>query len=517
MDANLAAANTGSRASGDIVVALTIAFAVTGLPVLMHPVSQAFALVLCGMLAVLVATYAVAAVPTALLCSYLFQNTFVAIISSSIETQQDFNAIRGYSFVTTATIWLVLSASYWRRPPADRMGPHRLMLWTTAILGLAFLYFLLGALSDVKSAAVYLRNITSPILIFQICLTASRHRSGLGRPLPALGLILLGYGYAELLVRAELFEIIDARGFFTHNMRNQILSGEFIKEMQETGRVIRDFEDMMKTDLFNSSLLSDLKVRIYRLQGPNFTPISFAYALSVFSLFRMAAGRPLYFIAALPLLIGVGSKGALTFALLPITALAIFGMTRARMIFAVFATFLVAYSIVLIVVGLRVGDYHVLGLMGGIKGFLANPIGYGIGIGGNLSTNMARMDWSRAQALGGTDFAVESAVGVLLYQMGIAGGVVCLVPLVLARRAWAEAVRTGRKDMAAVALGLLMVLVNGLFQEEAMFAPLALGTVMLFAGLIFGAAPGWTVRYPARAGRVAAPARALRMRPDPVG
>jgi hypothetical protein len=42
------------------------------------------------------------------------------------------------------------------------------------------------------------------------------------------------------------------------------------------------------------------------------------------------------------------------------------------------------------------------------------------GVGRNLSEGYASIDWSAAQQAGAVDGAVESAVGVLLYQMGIA-------------------------------------------------------------------------------------------------
>ena len=36
------------------------------------------------------------------------------------------------------------------------------------------------------------------------------------------------------------------------------------------------------------------------------------------------------------------------------------------------------------------------------------------------------------------------------------------------------------------AFGILITLINGIFQEEALFAPLALGTLLALAGLVLG-------------------------------
>jgi len=61
----------------------------------------------------------------------------------------------------------------------------------------------------------------------------------------------------------------------------------------------------------------------------------------------------------------------------------------------------------------------VLGLFAGLRDFLGNPLGQGLGIGGNLSSTSTNLDWDRAQGAGAAAVPVESAVGVMLYQMGI--------------------------------------------------------------------------------------------------
>ena len=146
--------------------------------------------------------------------------------------------------------------------------------------------------------------------------------------------------------------------------------------------------------------------------------------------------------------------------------------------------------------GIRSEDYHVIGFIGGLNGFMKNPLGHGIGSGGNLSLNMAGIDWSRAQHLGSTDVAVESAIGVLLYQMGVFGIVVLASVGLIAVRLWKLYIGTRERVLAVAALGLLTIVVNGIFQEEALFSPLALGLLLAVSGLLLGrayrvaAAPG---------------------------
>jgi hypothetical protein len=134
----------------------------------------------------------------------------------------------------------------------------------------------------------------------------------------------------------------------------------------------------------------------------------------------------------------------------------------------------------------------VIGFIGGLRGFLANPLGRGIGAGGNLSLSVSTFDWSRSQQLGHTDVALESAVGVLLYQMGVAALVVLGVLFWIVLMLWRQYRLTGERLYAAAALGVAAITVNGIFQEEAMFAPLALGFMCGFAGLMLGRAYGNT-------------------------
>jgi hypothetical protein len=149
---------------------------------------------------------------------------------------------------------------------------------------------------------------------------------------------------------------------------------------------------------------------------------------------------------------------------------------------------LIAYAIFGFYVGLQIGDYHVIGFMGGWNGFLQQPLGRGLGAGGNLSADFSSIDWRAAQQAGAVDGAVESAIGVLLYQMGIAA----LVPLglyfVIAMKAWRLYAASGLLTQGFASFGILVVLVNGLFQEEALFGPPALGLLACLAGLVIGSA-----------------------------
>jgi hypothetical protein len=478
----------GDSYLGALGVVLLGAF-VTAVPVVFHLAGQPIAIALCVLLSVILTCVAAPCVPTALIFAYLFQNLFVALVSPQISGIDQLNAIRAYNFVMTATVWLVLTTGYWleRKTIAARM--RRMIDVTTGALVLIGAYFVLGVGSDPGSAATYLRNIAAPFLLFQIfALTAYRHPVALIKPLTIIATIAAAYGLFELVAQKELLRLFNGDVYLNWRLRQEYEAGVWVREMQETGRVMRSYLDTLVIDFLNTPLLPNLKIQVYRLVGPNFHSISFAYALTFCAIVLAAAGRwwwPL--IMLLPLLV-IGSKGALVTLALVLGFLLLASYLRMFRNLVWYLVTLAAYACAGIALGIRAGDYHVIGFLGGLRGFLAQPLGRGIGAGGNLSLSVSAFDWSRSQQLGHTDVALESAVGVLLYQMGVAGFVVLGVLFWIVLMLWRQYRLSGDRLHAAAALGVGAITVNGIFQEEAMFAPLALGFMCGFAGLMLGGA-----------------------------
>jgi hypothetical protein len=466
-----------------------LAVFVTGLPVVFHLADQMFGLVICIILALMVANFATRALPFVLIFSYQFQNLFVALVSPHIASLEQLNAIRAYSFVFTAVVWLVLAASYWlERPSVDR--PMRLLMdVTTAALVLIGPYFVLGLMSNPANALVYLRNIAAPVLLIQIfAVVGYRHGATVLSAATLTAILVLIYGYLELFGQEQLFQTVNGDSYLTWRMRQDHEAGVWLRDLHETGRVMRSYLDTLLIDFLNTPFLLDLGLRLNRLVGPNFHSISFAYALAIFGVVLCAAGRAWYAFLVFPLVLVIGSKGALILLIFVTTSLLFVGYFPRLRYLWVFAAMLCVYAAVGIATGIATQDYHVIGFIGGLRGFLSNPFGHGIGAGGNLSLNVSAIDWTRSQSIGHTDVAVESAVGVLLYQMGLAGILILAVMAWIAVKLWALYRRTGDRLHAAGAIGILTILVNGIFQEEALFAPLALGIMAAVAGLLLGSA-----------------------------
>ena len=87
------------------------------------------------------------------------------------------------------------------------------------------------------------------------------------------------------------------------------------------------------------------------------------------------------------------------------------------------------------------------------------------------------------------------ATGVLLYQMGIAA----LVPIgfcfAVALKAWRLYACSGNLTQGLAGFGVIVVIFNGMFQEEALFAPPALGLLLALAGLVIGSQMRMETRF----------------------
>jgi hypothetical protein len=228
-----------------------------------------------------------------------------------------------------------------------------------------------------------------------------------------------------------------------------------------------------------------------RLYGPNMFAVSYGYVIACGGVAAATLGNVGIALLAFCFLTSLGVKGPL---LMLIFTLVISGIWRAapdrRFILILSLGLLVAYVSEGIIMGLSTGDFHVIGLLGGVHGFIKAPWGHGIGVGGNLSADAAEgLDWREWQKTG-VDFALESAVGVLLYQMGLAALVVFAPIAAVVRKGLARPapINWGRRDHASprptdvLFVGIAVTLANGFFQEEA-YSPYALGLLTLLGGI----------------------------------
>lgn len=458
------------------------------LPVLGHaaggvPLGTLFAV---GIALVIVAG-APGAIPVTIVFSFVFQNTIVSLITPLLH-QEDFNLARSYNFMLVATFWAAVTYLYFIGRANFPAGIAQVLRLSYIVLLLVGAYFVFGAIHDANGAIIYLRNIATPLMCLQIgVIVGFMFRPTYVPALAVIAVLTLLYGLAELVFQMEFLRLINGDIYYRMLTHDAYDSGFWVKQMQDTGFVIRDPSAPGTGILFN--YFKDWDIQVHRLLGPNFHPVSFTYAMCFFVILMVAAGHGfIYLLLAIPVLVVAGSKGALVYLLVTLAGVVLVRYYRPSGLFLAFVAILVLYAVVAFVLALNQGNYHALGFLGGINQFLSQPIGHGLGSGGNLITKLHEMDWSEAQHSGQSDKAVESAVAVLLFQMGIAAFAYFAFLFWLAARCWTDFLVSGRPLLAAASFGLAALTINGIFQEEAMFAPLALALMMLLGGIELGAA-----------------------------
>ncbi|HEV7247010.1 MAG TPA: hypothetical protein VGN93_08485 [Shinella sp.] len=429
-----------------------------------------------------------AGMPTVILCAFLFQNLVVAWFTPFVPDDTTFDALRGANFVILMTAFglFVLAAFQQRVRRLPALRPW--LLFGFALSGVICFYLVLGAArGGPKDAVIYFRNTITPLACFHIALlAASLYRVDLRIPMVWLCTVAVAYGYLEQVFRMDFLGLFHGDLYIQRGLKEQIEAGVWEKALRETGFVLRGLEDTMTATFFNTAFFGDALPRIFRNGGPNFHPISYAYALSLLSSWLLFRGRWLLPLAALPILLVIGSKGAAFLLCVALMSRLFYRPSRARLTLAAVVLLATAWTAAATVYGARHGDYHVLGLIAGVRDFLANPLGQGLGIGGNLSSTSVNLDWDRAQGEGAAAVPVESAVGVILYQMGIGSFVFFGFLAALAVTAGRRLLETGKPDFLFAFVAVVTISANAVLQEEAFFSPLALGFCLLLVGVSFG-------------------------------
>ena len=453
-----------------------------------HVINPLFAI---GMTIILIAAVTRWMPETALIAVFIamiFQNSFVALASPSIDTATSFNIVRGYNFIILCGAWstsVLMYLLYFKGQNSELDRLSNLVFILIAVIGV---YFVIGFVQNPLGAVIYLRSVASAVMLFQVCLIVFGFFNPRFTPvITILTLAIILIGYVELFFADEWNRLINGETFWELSNVDARDSLLWDRDAAERGVVVKSVFDGFTVILFNTPLLADFKIVIRRLLGPNLHPISFAYIVGFFFTFAIYRGKFILAGLLVPLLIFANAKGPiilLFFVTLAWIAARLFGH---RFAFFSLLTALFAYIGLGVIVGLNIGDYHVLGFMGGVHNFIELPIGRGIGTGGNLATNFAELDWPAYQAAGRTPFAIESAVGVMLYQLGFAAFFYLGVCGWFAWKTVQVGAKTGQSIHLVAGFMLLAILANGVFQEEALFSPLAFGFVMALNGMILGA------------------------------
>ncbi|MFC4166925.1 hypothetical protein [Teichococcus aestuarii] len=414
----------------------------------------------------------------------LYQNAMVAFFCDGMQPGS-FQVLLGTGFMATGLLGALAAARLLLSRRGAAAPARRIVLLACAAIALSTAYAAYGALlSSPASAAVYLRAATGMLLMLLVGLDAGRVWGFRSLAIGYLVSLAAGLGYSAL-------EVADPAWFYEMTGGIPFMNLKYTAaELDWPFHTARDLIATRTSVLFNVTG-SEATALSFRFGGPNIHPISYAYVIAMGGIAALALRWYGSVVLAAAVLAAMGVKGAMLTLVMTLGLWLFWHWAgRARLLLAVMAVSVVTYSAAVIHVGLQSGDFHVIGLIGGVDGFLRNPLGHGIGVGGNLSdTARAGVDMIDLQN-NGADFALESAIGVLLYQLGLGlllhlAAFAALLAAARPRRGWRHA-RPQATD--AIFIGVAMTIVNGLFQEEA-YTVYALGVAMLFAGALVANQP----------------------------
>lgn len=405
----------------------------------------------------------------------LYQNVLVSIFSPDMS-HDSYVALSGTSFISAVVVAGVFSVHLFRSSDGR---VKRLSQYAIVSIAIAAAYMAIGAaLQSPVSAIISFRSVSA--MLFSLLIGLRMGLSWGYRTVATCFLLAVFIGLVlsslEIADPPWYLSLVNAKDFF--NLKNAGLV---------TDRYLFDVHSVIETqtgDWFNTPLLSGNEGS-FRFGGPNMHSISYAYVLSISELMLISLGR----FELLPILLAfsfsAGVKGPTVLFAITIALYILWYIVRSKRLLIVatlgFSAFYVVYGIW---TGIKIGDFHALGFMGGVNGFLANPLGHGLGAGGNLGTSTTKAYWQKVQHAGAADVGLESAVGVMLYQMGI-GCVVIFAALIKLLQAapFGKAHRAGAAPTDLLFIGLWIGLLNGVFQEEA-YSPYAVGLLVLFCSVL---------------------------------
>ncbi len=423
-----------------------------------------------------------------ILIGLVFNNLFVSLALDGSSDTEKFGLVRGAPFLYLLSSGIPLCAIHFGRILKVAQGHAKIFYYIISWFILALVYFVYGiSTSGFQSAAAYFRNFVSMPLLFIVGAVVGwdvRHQTNAKLNILTVSIIL--YLCIEMFLPRQLYEFI-----------NYI---EFSNLKDVSGRFYVDFDSLISQNeftFFNQEWFS--QIRLFRLVGPNLHSVSFGYLCAILAL-QMVVVRKWHFVLALVIgIAAAGSKGALILFAFPLIYLLLIRQNpfSERKSFYLICVLIISYTLSAIILGIDSGNYHVIGLLGGLKGLASNFLGHGLGAGGNLGTKAISVfhgnTWDRVQQTG-LNFGVESGVGVIAYQLGVflfipLGALFCIgIELWELSRSLSRTPKPLYQSCAIAGIATLAILGNSFMQEEALFSPLAGGLVGLFAGMALAGA-----------------------------
>jgi hypothetical protein len=416
-----------------------------------------------------------------LIVNLLIQNLFVSLISPLLRDTDRFTALLATNFLVVLLMAAFGILFWFKLRPKLSPDRRQLLVWLVFFFGVLCVYTPLGiAHSSLTSALIYARVylIGGLLLIAGIAIGYHLNFRYVVSVIRLMAIFLVAWGVIEFLFVHWLYELVNVVDY----MHFKFAGG---KDVESFG-TLNDIIASGSSSYLNLSGDYGLDLSFMRLKGPNLHPISYAYALAFCALICFIYRYYVLLLGCIVMMLLVGAKGPLLMVFVALAAYPFYSKRNhsPRWFLLALGGLLVAYVIIVFSYGLATEDYHVVGLMGGLRGFVQNPLGRGVGVGGNMSDLAATQTNFAFFQENGADFALESAFGVMLYQIGIFTAVFLLYYRQILIRVWA-ALRyfANEPRLIVIPVALAVLFVNGIFQEEAL-SPAGWGLWLLMSGLL---------------------------------
>lgn len=407
------------------------------------------------------------------LLSLLFQSSIISLFSPYFESRADINVAQGINFISL----FIFSVASYISLSVRRVDGDKFVTWLLRsifiIIIMTTIYLLYGLSTGASlNAIIYTRAILSAPLqiLFGYYIGYKIKFEKTINMFTLISILAIIFGYLEMLFPYEMYDFLNSTSYFSFKLENRW-----------SIQSIDDVINFATRPLFNLAVFRELGINIFRVSGPNMHVISYAYFLGLATIIFLIQRKFLWSVAALFLLLTVQAKGILV--VMCLSAIILFSrrFLSKKIWWSSAAAVIVSYTTATWIYGAQVNDYHVIGLMGGVNGFLNNPAGHGLGAGGNLAREA--VDWGQFQRSGAASFGVESAVGVLLYQIGIGSIPLFLFFLKFSKKSFDIISSSKFRNYSVLPIMFIVIIFNGFFQEEA-YNSFALGLVGFLSAAI---------------------------------
>ncbi|TYP76871.1 hypothetical protein [Aquimarina intermedia] len=391
-----------------------------------------------------------------------FQNTFLSIFSSLIQSQETFNLLHGVNFFALAVLFFVFIIE-------NKMSLRKVdfMNVSLSICLLLLAFFIFGTFHfGIKNSASYLRLFTAPIFALFAGLYFSKRIEEY---------FLFSY-LKNLFVICALIAFIQV--FFPK------LMGYFLNELAyyKLKKGITNWDELLnfygRHNLFNISWIQIKAVRIGSLIK---SMISLGYFLTILGFYYYWPKHKFkFFLILMTVILAVNSKGVLLMIFFIILLYFFIYKTNLSksLAYILYGVFISAF----VIVGYLNNNEHILGLVNGFS--YLSTFGNGIGFSGNVSDILLTSwdgkplkdigYWTRFQN------GSESVYGVLFSSLGIFSVVYIIYFLIVIYLA--GNIKSNNTQIKILKILTVVLFVQGIFQEEA-FSPYAFGLVMFLVGL----------------------------------